>query len=130
MAAVARGARSSPRASGSDVVGILPTTDAGAANAWVDVVVPTGLGHARNVVVVASADAVVAVGGAAGTLSELALAWQLGRPVVALATHGGWAADLAGRAVDARRDDVVHAARTPADAVRLALELSAAAPEG
>ncbi|MCA9517236.1 MAG: hypothetical protein KC635_19985, partial [Myxococcales bacterium] len=48
MAAVARGARSSPRASGSDVVGILPTTDAGAANGWVDVVVPTGLGHARN----------------------------------------------------------------------------------
>ncbi len=77
MAAACRGAKS---VSGT-TVGILPGEDRSAANEWVDVAVPTGLGEARNAVVVRGADAVVAVGGSFGTLSEIAFALRAGTPV-------------------------------------------------
>ena len=70
-------------------VGIVP--DTGEGNRFLDIVVKTGLGHARNVLVVQSADAVIAVGGSHGTLSEIALALKTGRPVFGLKT---W--DIAG----------------------------------
>ncbi|TNF35576.1 MAG: TIGR00725 family protein, partial [Deltaproteobacteria bacterium] len=117
MAAVARGAHASARATGNDVVGLLPTLDASTANPWIDVVIPTGLSQGRNLLVVASADVVVALGGASGTLSELALAWQIGKPIVALTGHAGWAGALAGHPIDDRRADVVHGAATPEEAV-------------
>ena len=82
MAAASRGAR----AAGGSVVAMLPGEDASAANEFADVVVATGLGQGRNVVLVRSADAVIAVGGSWGTLSEVAIARRLGRPVVWL--HG------------------------------------------
>jgi uncharacterized protein (TIGR00725 family) len=69
-------------------VGILPGLDRSAANPFVDVAVPTGLGEARNALVVRAADALVAVGGGYGTLSEVALALKAGKPVVGL---GSWA---------------------------------------
>lgn len=119
MRAVARGAHASPCATGGDVVGILPGLHAADANPWIDIVVPTGLQHARNVLVVSSADVVVALGGGAGTLSEIAMAWQHHKPVVALTTRGGWSAELAGRALDHRREDVVFAA----DSVEMAVAL-------
>ena len=100
------------------MIGILPGLDATDANPFVDIALPTGLGLARNVLVVASADAVIAIGGRSGTLSEIALAWQLGRPVIAIDGHGGWAAELAGRAVDDRRTDTVRAVSSVAEAVR------------
>lgn len=80
MEAAARGARNA----GGLTVGILPTYDRDAANQWLDVVIPSGLGHARNVLVVASGDAVIALPGEYGTASEIALALKLGRSVVAL----------------------------------------------
>jgi uncharacterized protein (TIGR00725 family) len=80
------------------------------------------MGVARNVLVVRSADVVILVGGGAGTLSEAAYAWQLGKPVIALAQSGGWAERLAGGPVDERRTDEVIAARSPEDAVSRALE--------
>jgi hypothetical protein len=80
MEAAARGARSS----GGEVIGILPGEDPAAANDYVTHVVATGIGHARNLAVVASGAAVVAVGGEWGTLAEIAFARRLGRPVVAL----------------------------------------------
>lgn len=84
-------------------VGILPTYDPLSANDYVQIVIPTGLGHARNAVVVAAADAVVAVGGRFGTLSEIALALKLGKPVVGINTwpgiEGVWPAVDAGAAV-------------------------------
>ena len=83
MEAASRGAREA----GGMVVGVLPGTDRSRANAHADITVVTGIGHARNLAVVASADVVVAVGGEWGTLSEIALAGVLGRPVVLLA---GW----------------------------------------
>jgi len=82
MAAASRGAKSA----GGSVVAILPGDDVVAANEHADVVIATGLGQARNVVLVRSADAVIAVGGSWGTLSEVAIARRLGRPVVWL--HG------------------------------------------
>lgn len=118
MAAVSRGARSAAVYREGDVLGILPGLDPDEANPWVDIAVPTGLNLARNVVLVNLADAVVAVGGGSGTLSEMALAWQLGRPVVALCGSGGWADRLAGESLDARRSDVVHSARDAREALQ------------
>jgi uncharacterized protein (TIGR00725 family) len=80
MAAAACGAR---RAGGL-TIGVLPSYDRGTANPWVDVILPTGFGHARNVIVVASGDAVIALPGEHGTASEIALALKLGRCVVGL----------------------------------------------
>jgi len=80
MAAAARGAK----AGGGTTIGILPGTSRADANEWIDHVVATGLGHARNAVVAASGDAVIAVGGSFGTLTEIGFARILGRPVVIL----------------------------------------------
>ena len=80
MAAAARGAKEA----GGITIGILPGRDRAEANEWVDHAVATGLGHMRNFAVVASGDAVIAVGGQWGTLSEIAFAKILGRPVVIL----------------------------------------------
>jgi uncharacterized protein (TIGR00725 family) len=80
MAAAAVGARRR----GGLTVGILPSYRAEDANPDIDIVVPTGLGHARNALVAAAADAVIALAGEYGTASEVALALALGRPVVAL----------------------------------------------
>jgi uncharacterized protein (TIGR00725 family) len=82
MEAACRGAK----AAGGLTVGILPGVDRAEANAFVDVAVPTGLGEARNALVVRAADAVIAVDGGYGTLSEIALALVAGTPVVGLGT--------------------------------------------
>jgi uncharacterized protein (TIGR00725 family) len=84
MAAAARGAKSA----GGTTIGILPGEDRSDANEWIDHVVVTGIGHARNLAVVASGEAVIAVGGRWGTLAEIGLARALGRPVVIL--EPGW----------------------------------------
>jgi uncharacterized protein (TIGR00725 family) len=105
---------------GGLVLGIVPEARADAANPFCDVVIPTGMGYARNVMVVLSADVVVLVGGSSGTLSEAAFAWQFGKPLIALAPAGGWAGRLAGTAIDERRQDTVLSAATPEQAVTLA----------
>jgi uncharacterized protein (TIGR00725 family) len=87
MEAACRGARSRH----GTTLGILPGDDRDAANGWVQVAVATGMGELRNGLVVRAADALVAIGGGHGTLSEVALALKLGRPVVGLGTwavHG------------------------------------------
>jgi uncharacterized protein (TIGR00725 family) len=118
MAAASRGAHQAGCYREGDVLGILPGPHADAANSWVDIVLPSNLGFARNVLVVSSADAVVAVGGGAGTLTEIAMAWQLGKPVIGLDVPG-WSQRLGGTAVDERRADVVLPARDAAEAVAL-----------
>ena len=80
MAAAARGAKSA----GGTTIGILPGTSRAGANEWIDHIVVTGLGDARNYVVAASGDGVIAVGGGYGTLTEIGFAALLGRPVVIL----------------------------------------------
>ena len=103
MTAAARGAKSA----GGTTIGILPGETRADANEWIDHVVVTGIGHARNLAVAASGDAVIAVGGSYGTLAEIAFALRLGRRVVIL--EPGWEVDGALRA------------QTPAEAVELAL---------
>lgn len=100
MRAASEGARSSPAWRDGDVIGLLPGLEPDAANPAVDVVLPTGLGHLRNLLV-ASADAVIAVGGGAGTLSELALAWIRDRHLIAFRTEG-WSGRLADTRIDGR----------------------------
>ena len=95
---------------GGTTVGILPGSSRAEANAHVDVALATGLGEARNALVVRAVDALVAVGGEYGTLSEVALALKAGKPVVGVGT---W--DIRG----------VRAVEDPAAAARLALELAA-----
>ena len=80
MAAACRGAMEK----GGRTVGIVPGSNPDSANPWAEVVVATGLGHARNVLVVQSADVVIALPGSWGTMSEVALALKSGRPVVGL----------------------------------------------
>lgn len=117
MAAACRGAKGA----GGHTIGILPGYDERAANPWVDDVICTGLGQARNAVVAATGQALIAVSGGFGTLSEIALGLRLGRPIVLL---GGWAATLdsaEGRAaLDAHgRSPLI--AQTATDAVDQAL---------
>lgn len=112
MEAACRGAHEVLGDGSGRIIGILPGPDKKAANDYVDVAITTGLGYARNILVVLSADAVVAVGGAAGTMSEIAHAWQHGKPICAFIPAGGWGAQLAGRTLDAKRDDQVHAVET------------------
>jgi uncharacterized protein (TIGR00725 family) len=117
MEAAARGARQA----GGDVIGVLPTESPDDSNAYVTHAVATGIGHARNVAVAASADAVIAIGGEWGTLAEIAFARRLERPVVALES---WT--VSGRG--AMRDGPgIEVADSPSQAVERALALAAAA---
>ena len=109
MEAACRGAKEA----GGTTLGILPGIDRRDANPYVDVAVATGLGEGRNVLVVRTADAVIAVGGTYGTLSEIALALRAQIPVVGLGT---WELVRNGR-----RDEGIVRADTPEDAVGLAL---------
>lgn len=95
MAAASRGAKSA----GGTTIGILPGETRQEANEWIDHVIATGVGHARNLAVVASGDAVIAVGGRWGTLAEIGFAHVLGRPVVIL--DPGWELDGVPRAASA-----------------------------
>jgi uncharacterized protein (TIGR00725 family) len=113
MEAACRGAK----ATGGLTVGILPGTDRREANAFVDVPIATGLGEARNAIVVRAADAVIAVHGEYGTLSEIGLALKMGKPVVGLGT---WAVSPPGDG-----HDPVARAATPAEAVAAALAQAA-----
>lgn len=128
MEAASRGARDV----GGLTIGVLPGMDRGEANAFVDVALPTGLGTARNLIYPRGCDAVVMVGGGAGTLNELTIAYQAGTPVVIVGGSGGWADRirsvlLEGRYLDERRTVEIEFAATGADAARRAFELAEAA---
>jgi uncharacterized protein (TIGR00725 family) len=108
MEAAARGAKGA----GGTTLGILPGESPRDANPWIDYTVATGTGHARNLAVVASCEAAVAVGGRWGTLAEVAFARVLGRPVVVLGPGPG-----------VEGEGIEHA-DTPAEAVDRALALA------
>jgi hypothetical protein len=98
---------------GGMTVGVLPGDSRRAANAFVQVPVATNMGHARNVIIVQTADVVIAIGGSYGTLSEIALARKCGRSVIGLHT---WNLDAG-----SNEQVHVHPAYSPAEAVALAL---------
>lgn len=83
MLAACRGAKDA----GGTTVGILPGEDRSRANEYVDVAVATGLGHARNALVAMNGDAVVAIDGGGGTLSEIGFSFVFDRPIAGLGTH-------------------------------------------
>lgn len=103
------------------VVGIVPGDSFEEANRYCDLVIPSGMGIARNVLLMRAADAVIAMGGGAGTLSELALAWQLHKPIIALRMGAGWAEQLAGQRIDDRCRDAIVGVDRAEDAVTAAL---------
>jgi hypothetical protein len=117
MRAASRGALMS----GGETIGILPGADASEANEFVRTPIATGLGVARNLVVVTSSDVVIAVGGRHGTLSEIGLALRMGRHVVGLSS---WRLESDHRMGGPR----VHRASSPRDAVAIALRLAADGP--
>jgi uncharacterized protein (TIGR00725 family) len=117
MAAACRGAKSMDGLT----VGILPGSDRSTANEWVDVIIASGLGEARNALVVGSAAAVVAIGGAYGTLSEIAFALRAGTPVVGLHT---WSLAQP----DGQDDLGIVVMSDPADAAAMACTLARAKP--
>jgi uncharacterized protein (TIGR00725 family) len=110
MEAVCRGAKSE----GGTTVGILPSSDPSAGNQWVDIRIPTGLGQGRNVIIARSGNAVIAIGGRYGTLSEIAHALKAGIPVVGLGT---WTLSKAGAVVPS-----IIVAADARDAVEKAVE--------
>jgi uncharacterized protein (TIGR00725 family) len=112
MEAVCRGAKSK----GGLTVGILPGQDSSMANPWVDIPVVTGIGEARNVTVVKSAQAVIAIGGSYGTLSEIAYALKSSIPVIGLNT---WSLSRNGR-----EDDSIIRVQSATEAVDKAISLA------
>jgi uncharacterized protein (TIGR00725 family) len=112
MEAACRGAREA----GGTTMGILPGLDRSEGNPYLDYSICTGIGHARNLAVAASGDAVIAVGGEFGTLSEIGLALKAGRPVVLL---GSWEIHKNGQPPAG-----IFEASTPEEAVERALSLS------
>lgn len=111
MGGVMEAAASGSRRAGGLTVGILPTYDDRSGSRSLDVVIPTGFGHGRNVIVVASGDAVIALPGEHGTASEIALALKLGRCVVGLQAWENYPG--------------VIAAQSAAEAVELAMAFAA-----
>ena len=110
--AVCRGAQSE----GGSTIGILPGESQQAANPYVQIPIVTGIGYARNIAVVKSAQAVIAIGGSYGTLSEISHALQSGIPVIGLNT---WSLSKNGR-----QDNSIIPAQTALDAVNIALDLA------
>ncbi|MCI0898438.1 MAG: TIGR00725 family protein [Chloroflexi bacterium] len=117
MEAVCRGAK----AEGGTTIGILPGRAAAEANSYVDIPIVTSMGYSRNVIVVHTGEAVIAVGGAFGTLSEIGHALADGIPVVGLKT---WALTTNGDGIDVNGS--IIQAEDPADAVDKALAAVAA----
>lgn len=128
MEAVSFGARHSPHWREGLIIGVIPSYRTSDANPWCDIVIPTGMQLARNILVVSTADVVVAVGGGAGTLSEIALASQLGKPIVALGAHG-WAGRVAGERVDHRSASPIRGCQSVEEAVTACVALTASVRE-
>lgn len=102
MEAICQGVKESQHTFVGQTIGIMPESNPDRANQYVDIVISTGIGIARNVILINSADIIIAVGGGAGTLSELAFAWQQKKMVLCLTRFDGWAKELAGIDLDKR----------------------------
>ena len=126
MEAVFIGAKASEKYKEGDTVAIIPSYNMADANAYADIVVPTGMDVHRNGIVV-NADAVIAIGGGVGTLSEMAFAWSNYRLLIGVTSVEGWSKKLAGDKMDYRNrydfdDDKVYGADTAEDVIRILAE--------
>ncbi|MBM3897273.1 MAG: TIGR00725 family protein [Thaumarchaeota archaeon] len=116
MEAVCKGAKDA----GGLSVGIVPQEDDSLANPYADIVIPTGIGYARDFINIYAADAVIVVGGGAGTLIEVSAAYLKSKPIFALAGSGGVADKFADTFIDDRKNVKVKLVRTPAKVVESA----------
>jgi hypothetical protein len=107
MEAVCKGVKQSPDTFNGQTVGILPDDTTDSANPFIDTAVATGAGIARNIIIVRTADIIIAAGGGAGTLSEIAFAWQQKKTVLCVTLFDGWAKELAGKNLDSRADGLL-----------------------
>lgn len=105
-------------------MGITPYDKRSSANPYCDIVIPTGIGISRNAIIVNSADVLVAVAGGAGTLSEIAFAWQKNKHVICYDAYDGWAKILGGTQLDSRRRKLLHKAFSPEEVRQLILEIT------
>ncbi|MHA1729035.1 MAG: TIGR00725 family protein [Promethearchaeota archaeon] len=140
MEAVSKGAHNSSRYKEGDVIGIIPGHLKSDANDFVDIVIPTRMGYARNLILVSTADAVVAIAGGSGTLSEISMAWQYNKPIIAIQLNPqerkleditkltesndfiqnvGWSSILAGMKLDDRREEKIYSAKSIEDTIKL-----------
>ena len=117
MEHASRGAKSASNYTQGSIIGVLPQYDTRDANPHLDIAIPSGMGLARNVLLVSMASAVIVIGGGSGTLSEVALAWQMRKLIVATKTSG-WSGKLIGQQLDERRRDHIIGA----DDARAAVE--------
>jgi uncharacterized protein (TIGR00725 family) len=106
MEAVSKGVQDSKNVN-SKVIGILPFDNDMKANEFLDIVIPTGIGFARNSVLVLSSDILIALGGGAGTLNEISYAWQFGKKVFCYTGSDGWSKKLAGQNLDSRKENLL-----------------------
>ncbi|MHA1112430.1 MAG: TIGR00725 family protein [Promethearchaeota archaeon] len=143
MEAVSRGARNSLKHQDGDIIGILPGFNKSDANAFVDIVIPTGFGFARNLIIVTAADLVVAIAGGSGTLSEIAFAWQFQKPIIGLNFKPdesistkigtldnsnfkksiGWSSIMGNLKLDETRNDKIHSAKNPEEVISMITEI-------
>ena len=110
MGGIMEGGARGAKEAGGVTIGILPTDDKNDANEFIDYIIPSGFGEARNILVVRTADVIVAFPGKFGTLSEMAFALQAGKPVISV---NAW-----------KLGDDIHQVETPQEAAKLAMELA------
>ncbi len=127
MEAAFMGAHASEKYREGDTIAIVPSFDAHNTNDYTDIAIPTGLDIMRNAIV-ANSNAVIAIGGGAGTLSEMAFAWTLKRLVLAFVGVGGWSEKLADTRLDERvryediTDDKVFGVSSSSEAIKILKE--------
>lgn len=122
MSAAFEGAHSAENYIEGTTVGLVPSFDPSDANEYADIAIPTGLDVMRNAIV-ANADAVIAIGGGAGTLSEMAFAWTFKRLLIAFDNVDGWSARLAGLKLDKTQrcegEDKIYGVSSPEEALEV-----------
>src|SRR5437867_12759074 len=126
MEASCRGAKEK----GGTVVGIIPHEDMTYANPYCDIIIPTGMGFSRNYVTAYSADTAIVGGGGAGTFIEACVAYQKGKPIVALTGTGGTADKIANTYLDDRKTVKVLSAASPKEGVDQALDIASNGRKG
>lgn len=118
MEATSRGAKASANYKYFSIIGILPNYNKDIANDYIDISLPTGFDIGRNISLISISDAVVVIGGGAGTLNEISLAWQMNKLIIALGDFG-WGGKLAGSSLDDRRDDKIYKADSVEEALNI-----------
>ena len=122
LGGVMRAACHGTQDAGGTTIGIIPQNDPSLANEFCDIVIPSGLGLMRDFLNALSADGVIAVGGGAGTLSEICAAYMYKKPIVVLKNSGGIAAKYADQYLDHRKNVKIIGVKTPQQAVKHILE--------